>query len=389
MKLLYFSRDYTTHDHRFLSALANTAHEVFYLRLERRGHQLEDRPLAPQIRQIRWAGGRAPVRFGDGLRLLHDLRRVIGEIKPDIIQAGPLQRSAFLVALAGFQPLLSVSWGYDLILDAQKNAFWRWATRFTLKRSTMMLGDCNTIRQLAVAHGMPNQRIVTFPWGVDLQHFSPPNGHPERSPITEQLQKGISPDSPQDKIQDGHKNRPFTLISTRGWEPIYGVDVIARAFVSASRRVPNLRLVMLGNGSQAGLLHRTFMGAGLAERVVFPGQVGHYDLPRYYRKADLYLSASHSDGSSISLLEAMACGTPALVSDIPGNREWVTPGKNGWLFPDGDDKALANAIIEATERRRQLVQMGLNARKVTEKRADWLKNFKQLLNTYEKIKDIA
>ena len=46
MRLLYFSRDYTTHDHRFLSALAKTEHQVSYLRLERRGHQLEERAAA-------------------------------------------------------------------------------------------------------------------------------------------------------------------------------------------------------------------------------------------------------------------------------------------------------------------------------------------------------
>ena len=62
-----------------------------------------------------------------------------------------------------------------------------------------------------------------------------------------------------------------------------------------------------------------------------------------YRAADLYLSASHSDGSSVSLMEALGCGLPVLVSDIPGNREWVTDGEQGWLFPDGDDAAAVAA----------------------------------------------
>jgi hypothetical protein len=66
-----------------------------------------------------------------------------------------------------------MSWGYDLIQDAERNALWRWATRFTLRHSAAMVGDCETIRQLATSYGMPDERIVTFPWGVDLQHFSP------------------------------------------------------------------------------------------------------------------------------------------------------------------------------------------------------------------------
>jgi glycosyltransferase involved in cell wall biosynthesis len=116
--------------------------------------------------------------------------------------------------------------------------------------------------------------------------------------------------------------------------------------------------------------------------VSFPGQVSYDELPGYYRSADLYLSASHSDGTSISLLEAMACGKPALVSDIPGNREWVTAGENGWWFPDGSAEALAEAIIEAAELRSQLPGMGRAARCTAEQRADWEKNFPELLRAY-------
>ncbi len=360
MRLLYFSRDYTTHDHRFLTALAETGHTVFYLRLEQRGHQLEDRPLPPGIEQIHWAGGRSPARFIDGLSLLGDLKRVIREVKPDLIQAGPLQRSAFLVALAGFRPLLSMSWGYDLIFDASRNVFWRWATRYTLKRSAMMLGDCEAIRKLAVSFGLPEERALIFPWGIDLEHFSP------------------SPDFRP-------PSRAFTLLSTRGWEPIYGVEIIAQSFVQAAKNIPELRLVMLGNGSQAARLRQIFIAGGVSERVTFPGQISNSDLPRYYQMADLYLSASHSDGTSISLLEAMACGVPAVTSDIPGNQEWVIPGENGWLFTDGDPNDLTRTILAAVGQRDRLPAMGRAARQVTEQRANWKQNIPRLFQAYHTI----
>ncbi len=170
VRILYFTRDYTTHDQRFLAALAKTDHEVAFLRLERRDHQLEDHTLPQGIQAIPWAGGRRPVSLKDGLRLLVDLRRVIRDFQPDLIQSGPLQRSALLVALTGFRPLVSMSWGYDLLHDAQRNALWRWATRYTLKHSAVMVGDCDTIRQKAVAFGIPSEQVVTFPWGVDSHH---------------------------------------------------------------------------------------------------------------------------------------------------------------------------------------------------------------------------
>jgi glycosyltransferase involved in cell wall biosynthesis len=121
----------------------------------------------------------------------------------------------------------------------------------------------------------------------------------------------------------------------------------------------------------------------MIDRVHFPGQVRQAQLPQYYRAADLYVSASHSDGTSISLLEAMACGRPVLVSDIPGNREWVEPNVNGWLFPEGDVNALARAILHAVEARDRLSEMGKVARKLAQQRANWERNFPKLLEAYE------
>jgi glycosyltransferase involved in cell wall biosynthesis len=220
-----------------------------------------------------------------------------------------------------------------------------------------MVGDCDTIRQLAISYGMPDNRIVTFPWGVDIHHFNIQTF--ERSNV-----------------------QTFSLLSTRGFEPIYGIDVIAHAFVIAARKCPNLHLTMLGNGSQAAAIRQIFLVGAVYNRVHFPGQVTYADLPSYYQNSDLYISASHSDGTSISLCEAFACGTPAIVSDIPGNQEWVTPGENGWLFPDGNAEALASIILNAVEQRQSLPEMGRKARLLAEAHTDWEKNFPQLEKAY-------
>jgi glycosyltransferase involved in cell wall biosynthesis len=357
MRIIYFSRNYTTHDHRFLTALAKTLHRVYYLRLEGDGQVFEDRPLPPEIEQVQWVGGDHPVTLKDGVRLLDNLKSIIRKVKPDLIHAGPIQRSAFLVALAGFHPLVSMSWGYDLLHDAQINPLWRWATRYALRHSDALVGDCDTIRQLAISFGMPDECIVTFPWGIDLQHFNVSTF--KRSDVP-----------------------TFTLLSTRGLEPIYGIDVIARAFVIAARKRPELRLTLLGNGSQSAAIRQIFLIGAVYDRVLFPGHVSYSDLPSYYHNSDLYISASHSDGTSISLLEAFASGTPAIVSNIPGNQEWITPGENGWLFPDGDAEALASTILNAMDQRQILHEMGRKARMIAEARANWEKNFPQLEKAY-------
>ncbi len=362
MRVLYFSNSYSPHDHRFLAALANTEHEVFYLRLEDGGRQVEDRPVPSEIRQVQWAGGSGPFGWPSVPRLWADLLRVLRDVHPDIVHAGPIQTCAFLTALTGFRPLLTMSWGFDLMQDSERNAWWRWVTRYTLRRSTFFVSDALVTRDKAVAYGMDANCTAVFPWGVDLAHFRP----------TEPVEKPWKA-----------RQTAFTLFCNRSWEPRYGVDVLARAFVKVARQRPDVGLLLLGGGSQAGAIRSILMTGGVLERVQFPGQVSQSDLPRWYQMADLYVSPSHVDGSSVSLMEALACGLPCLVSDIPANREWVADGENGWLFPDGDADALAAKITAVMEQRDQAV-IRRAARQTAEQRADWSKNFAVLLQAYQK-----
>jgi glycosyltransferase involved in cell wall biosynthesis len=358
MRILYFSRDYNVHDHRFLTALADTPHQVAFLRLEKGSGGPDEYSLPQDIEVIPWKGGKKPYQAADKVRLVKDLQRVVDDYKPDVLHAGPLHLSAYLAAQTGFQPLVSMSWGYDLLYDAQRDPVVKTALRFTLQNSAVMVGDCQTIRRLAVSYGIPDERVITFPWGIDLERFGPFTSN-ERF------------------------NHPqFTLLSTRGWEPIYGIDVIAQAFSLAARLAPELRLVMLGSGSQAENIRHILGDAGVLERVSFPGSVSQAELPEYYRSADLYLSASHSDGTSISLLEALASGTPALVSDISGNREWIEPGVHGWWFPDGNPQALAQMILSSFRQRQIFHSISSACRKLAEQRADWKINFPRLLDAY-------
>ena len=154
MKIIYFSKSYTPHDYRFLSSLSQTKHEIYFLQLEAPKRQTEDRPVPENIRQLLWAGGRGEFRWRDVPRLTFDLRRIIKEIKPDLIHAGPIQNCAFLVALSGFRHLLAMSWGYDLVMDAGKSAWFRWVTRYTLKRSAFFVSDANVSRTKVIEYGM-------------------------------------------------------------------------------------------------------------------------------------------------------------------------------------------------------------------------------------------
>jgi glycosyltransferase involved in cell wall biosynthesis len=356
MKILYFSLGYSTHDHRFLKAISEGGHEVFFVQLEGNSRQVEDRPVPPNVQLVPWKGGHEPFRWSNLAKLTFDFRRLTREIKPDLIHAGPIQTCAFIATLSGFRPILTMSWGFDLMDDVHKSKWMERVTSYVLRRSSFFTSDANVTRDKAVAYGMNPERTIVFPWGVDLEHFMPATQHATRN--------------------------MFTLFCNRAWESRYGVDVLARAFVKVARERDDVNLLLLGGGSQGHLLRQIFEGGGVLDRVAFAGQISQTVLPEWYHRSDLYISPSHVDGSSVSLMEALACGLPCLVSDIPANKEWVVEGENGWLFRDGDANHLAEKILAATARRETLPGVGQSSRRVAELRADWKKNAEALMKIY-------
>jgi glycosyltransferase involved in cell wall biosynthesis len=293
--------------------------------------------------------------------LLDDLRRVLSQMQPDIVHAGPLQACAWLVARAGFPRLVSMSWGSDLMHDAGFG-LGRWQAAEALRRTSVFLGDCDAVRRRAVELGMDEGRTVIFPWGVDLDVFRPGSTLRARARL-------------------GWEGA-LVLLSLRSWEPHYGVDTVVEAFLQAAGREPRLRLILAGDGSLRPQLIDRIEASGLADRLWLPGFMPHSELPMLFLSADVYLSGSHWDGSSVSLLEAMACGLPSFVSDIPGNREWIEPGLTGRWFTPGDVDGLATLLREAPREEAVLKGYGRRARLVAEGRADWGRNAPRMLEAY-------
>lgn len=337
---------------------------MFHLRLEGTLRQTEDRPVPEGVEIVQWAGGRGKFRWLDLPKVVLSLQRVIKQVQPDLIHAGPIQTCALIAVLTGFRPILTMSWGFDLMQDVHKSRWMERITHYVLRNSTFFTSDAQVTREKAVTYGMNPEHTVVFPWGVDLRRYTPKDW----------------------ASRDGgslNKNQPFTLFCNRAWEPRYGVDVLARAFVRVAQSRPSLSLLLLGGGSEGARIREILINGGMLGQVTFGGHISQTELPGWYHKADIYISPSHVDGSSVSLMEAMASGLPCLVSDIPANKEWVTEGENGWLFPDGDADALATKILDAMDRRKMLYKIGRMARIVAEERADWAKNSAKLMQIYQ------
>lgn len=338
--------------------------ETYWLRLKAAGERDDSRTIPGGVKQIAawnlhkfsWLNVSIPIK---------QLKTVVETIKPDVILAGPVQKVASLAAFAKIHPLVSMSWGSDLLLDARRSPVERWLASYTLKRSDGFVGDCQTVLREAHALGFTSGKTTLFPWGIDLYLFN--------------LEKrGFY------RRQLGYESETL-ILCTRSFEELYGVDHVIRAFALMLKQTPNLRLFLVGDGSQREKLMEMCSSLGIGQKVFFTGRKDYQDLPAYYLACDVYVSASHSDGSSVSLMEALASGLPVIVSDIPSNREWIKHGENGWLFQDGDDKNLADLTLKVLEDTQAVQIVKKKARETADERANWNVNKINLKRLFENI----
>lgn len=367
MRVLYFSDNSSVHNERFLEKLSSFGHELWFL--DATNERPPDWPLPAGARWVR--PGRIVQRGADPsafAAFLPELRSAIRTLAPDLLHAGPVQGCGYVAALAEFHPLIVMSWGSDMLLHAQRNPEWRRATEVALQAADGFVCDCEAVRAAALRFApLPESRIAEFPWGIKRGAFSPDGPHPTAGQLS---------------LPDG----AIPFICTRAWEPFYGIDVLLKAFHLAYQSNPLIRLLLLGGGSAARFVHAFIAEHDLEEVILTPGVVPNRELQAWFRAARSYVSCVESDGTSVSLLEAMGTGLPVIVTDNAANREWVTEGQNGWLAFAGNEEEFADKLLLAaclSDEERQAIS--IRNREIVERRADWDANFPRLLELYESV----
>ncbi len=367
MKVLYLTEAYSPHDRRFVRAMVRLGHQVVYVPW--RGRPQHRPPELPE--GVVWDTTPGPLAPHRASRWLRALAHLVENVAPDVIHAGPLPWGPLGPALLGWSPLISMSWGFDLLWHGPRKPWLAILMRWVLRRSTLLLADCRAVAVQAMRWGMPWERIVLFPWGTDLDVFSPGS------------EKDV-------RTSWGWSEDVFVWVHARTWSRYYGADTTLLGFLQAWQEEPRLRLLFLGGGPLETWVRRTVARFHAQDAVRIVGRVPEETLARYFRAADGYVSMSHSDGSSVTLMQALATGLPAVVSDIPGNREWVTPGVEGYLVPVGDPDILARTLVRVARLPQEARQrMARAARRRAETQAQWTRHLRKLDRAYHRAVELG
>ncbi|MFC1791129.1 glycosyltransferase family 4 protein [Gemmatimonadota bacterium] len=130
-------------------------------------------------------------------------------------------------------------------------------------------------------------------------------------------------------------------------------------------------LTMVGDGPGRSGFETAVADSGLGERVRVRPHVDFHRMPFEYREADVFVFPSRSEGMPKVILEAMASGLPIVASDIPGCRELVEVGKNGYLAPPGQHDFLVEAIRTLARAQGLIKEMGNESRRMVEEGFTW------------------
>jgi glycosyltransferase involved in cell wall biosynthesis len=161
-------------------------------------------------------------------------------------------------------------------------------------------------------------------------------------------------------------------------EPIYDLTLVIEGCARLFETHAGAHVVFAGDGSLRGELEQRAAARLPAGRYRFVGRVGTTELAAWLARAEVYVSASHSDSTSQSLLEAMAAGAVPVVSDIAGNREWVRDGDSARLFPVGDAGSLARELAHVLDDPAWAEAARARAAAIIAERGDWHTNLARI-----------
>ena len=241
-------------------------------------------------------------------RLAGWLRDVAKEVRPDLVHAHYLSIFGYTAARSGERPLVVSAWGSDVYRIGWLE---RRRAKLAIEEADAVIADSDSLARDAAELARP-KRMEVIGWGVDTTLFSPGDRARARAHL------GL-PDVP-------------IVLSPRGLAPHYNPDIVIQAF--AELQQPEALLVLkhpnLDAPPEVEEAARRF---GVHDRIRIMGHVSESELTDWYRAADVCVSIPESDSAPRTVWEAMACGAPMIVSDLPWARDDLTDGENALIVP--------------------------------------------------------
>jgi glycosyltransferase involved in cell wall biosynthesis len=360
-KVLYISSMGKVHDYRFLKKLADD-YELTYLHYSASEVMQEIKEL--NIRVIH----KKP--FKNNLPLLSELphlKKVYKTIKPDIVHTGYVWQTGILASMLNLHPHLSMAWGSDILIEPEKHFMIKMMVRKVMNQCDHIQCDAEVVKSKIISlFNTPADKITVFPWGIDLALYKKQDKEESRKEL------GLNPDD-------------MIFICTRPLEKLYRVTELLHVFKDFAKGKKDVKLVLATDGTLRDEVLHFIEDSNLQDKILFKGWIKYYEMPVYYNAADVNVSNSSSDGTSLSMLEAMACGCGLIVTDVPAIIEWVNKD-NGFIVSREDPGEFKQAMEKYYSDRSLINTHGRKNIELAKEKADWDKNYLKLKDIYSNLR---
>lgn len=293
------------------------------------------------------------------------LRFLIKRLRPSIVHAHYASGYGTLLRFLGRRPSILSAWGSDVFLVPERNWLARRVVRKNLQAASVVCSTSEVMAsRVAEIANDGEMRIEVVPFGVDLECFRPVKFHEARPGIT------------------------FGVV--KSFKPLYGIDVIIRAFAAAQTDLEALgcgpaKLVLVGDGPQRLELENLVVELGIQDQVLFAGAVPNADIPALLSSFDIFVQASYTESFGVAIIEAAACGIPVIATNAPGFVEVLGGGKFGLLVSRGNVEEMASAMIALGSDSRARTRLAASGRTHVEEQYDFKENVRSMISIYRQL----
>lgn len=362
MKVVFLADAPYVHEQRWVRHFASRGAEC---------HVISFRPATLTGAQVHHIAGAEPL--GKARYLLHARRvkRLIEELRPDLLHALHLTSYGFLAALSGVRPLIVSVFGTDVLEAPHLTPFHRWLTRFALARADAITATGLHLAAETTRYAPRGRPVTVVPYGVDLERFQP-RRYPKRGAAA--------------------KAAPIIIGTACRLSPEKGLHYLIEAFAQLRRRYgEGVSLRIAGDttpapgGRERARLEALARRLGVAEAVEFCGWLPHEEIPEFLAGLDIFVLPSTYEGFGVAAVEAAATALPVVATNVFGIPDVVRDGETGLLVPPRDAVALAGAIGRLVQDPALRHRLGQAGREYAAGRYEWSANAAQMERIYSRL----
>lgn len=296
---------------------------------------------------------------------IHKIKQYLYDLKPDIVNVHYATSYGTVVALSGYKNYVLSVWGSDIYEFPQKGAIHKAMLKFSLSKAKYIFSTSKAMAE--ETHKYTKKKIEITPFGVNMELFNP--------------NKRTRPHYVK---EDNH----FIVGTVKSLSPIYGIEYLLKAVAILKTEHPEIpiQLRIAGEGPGENYYKKLAKKLNIDDITIWLGFISQEDAAKEWANMDIAVIPSLQESFGVSAVEAQACGTPVIISDVVGLREVTDPMITSFVVKKCDETALVKAMLHLYNHENDRKNMGKSGRRYVENKYELDECFRKVERLFFEIK---